>query len=64
MVILRHLYGLSRSAAGLLPRWERQLLVSAGEQFLGIGKHAELEQSASASGLSVDEYSAILGGGA
>lgn len=61
MVILRHLYGLSRSEAGLLPAWERRLLVSSGEQLLGVGADAERRQNAAAVGLSEAEFDAIMG---
>jgi hypothetical protein len=58
VVILRYCYGIGRRAAGLMPAWERNLLIRGGEQLLGID---EASQGAGELGLTPDEYRIITG---
>ena len=36
IVILRHVYGISRQDAARLPKWEKDLLINAGKGIMGV----------------------------
>jgi len=41
IIVLRHCYNIDRRAAGMLPAWERELLVNGGKQILGLDSGGE-----------------------
>lgn len=41
IVILRHVFGISRSEAALLPKWEKDLLVNAGKGIMGMSSGSQ-----------------------
>jgi hypothetical protein len=45
VVILRHVYGLSRSSAAQLPMWEFDLLVASGRSIIGLDASEDGELS-------------------